>query len=345
MGRHHNVTEIGQSVSSLKSVKQPDFSSEDFRVRATTLLAMVAVLLLGPFAASHVLQGKYVLFSFTALVMAILVYNVVLWRRGRAEDAINLFLLVPIVVACIGMAIVKEGHMVSVWCYPALMSFYCVLPIRKAFIANALMLVVVTAASVYAMPFEYYTRVIGALVASSVFAGIMISAIDRQYQILHDRIVTDHLTGVFNRSLLETSLDSAFRTHGNSGKPMTLLSLDIDHFKSINDTFGHADGDAVLRSIGELLLKKTRKSDFVFRPGGEEFLVLLTGSDRNNGWQVAETLRKGIEALNVLPDRTVTVSIGVAELEDEATWKLWCRRADENLYLAKDQGRNRVVVQ
>ena len=126
---------------------------------------------------------------------------------------------------------------------------------------------------------------------------------------------------------------------------MTLAVLDIDHFKMINDKLGHSSGDDVLRGVGEFLLKRIRRrTDKVFRIGGEEFLVLLYDTDIEHGRQVAEELCSGFASLSLLPDRPVTISIGVAALQTGEAWEDWMKRGDENLYQAKLDGRNRVVA-
>jgi len=125
---------------------------------------------------------------------------------------------------------------------------------------------------------------------------------------------------------------------------MTLISLDLDNFKKINDTLGHDAGDDVLRGIGKLLQKRIRRSDKVFRLGGEEFLILLYETDSAQGLLVAEELRKKIESMRLLPDRSVTTSVGVATLQPKEDWRDWMKRSDDNLYRAKKEGRNRVLA-
>jgi diguanylate cyclase len=125
---------------------------------------------------------------------------------------------------------------------------------------------------------------------------------------------------------------------------MTLVSLDVDHFKSINDSLGHEAGDAVLSRLGELLRRRARSVDKVFRLGGEEFLVFLFGTDLENGKSVAEELRGIVESHDFLPDRKITASFGVATLRPAENWTEWIKRGDKNLYRAKEEGRNRVVA-
>ncbi len=129
--------------------------------------------------------------------------------EGNKLDSLNLFLLSPTVSIYLGYAVFNQGHLAAYWGFPALMSFYCFLPIRKAMLANVFLLLVLCVAAVLSMPVELYARMISALISSSIFASIMVSAVERQHNMLQNRIVTDHLTGVFNRSLLEPTLESS----------------------------------------------------------------------------------------------------------------------------------------
>lgn len=155
--------------------------------------------------------------------------------------------------------------------------------------------------------------------------------------------IIDSLTQVYNRSHLTVSLRSAEARERRFGTPMTIISLDIDHFKSVNDDYGHAAGDHVLQRVVEVLTSRLRDSDQVFRVGGEEFLVLLEGTPESQGVKVADELRQRVASTEILPERPVTVSLGVAQLQRGEDIDNWLKRGDERLYRAKNRGRNMVV--
>lgn len=126
----------------------------------------------------------------------------------------------------------------------------------------------------------------------------------------------------------------------------SILFFDIDHFKKINDTYGHKVGDQILQFVASVISQKVRASDFVGRWGGEEIVVALVGADEKDGYLKAEEIRKAVKSkvrVRSLAGLTVTVSGGVASLEGEATVEDLIKHADSAMYQAKQQGRDRVV--
>jgi diguanylate cyclase (GGDEF)-like protein len=158
------------------------------------------------------------------------------------------------------------------------------------------------------------------------------------------RAATDALTGLPNARTLHESLRRMLAYAGRRLEPLTLVLLDLDHFKRVNDTFGHEAGDAVLAGVGDVLASKLRGSDFAARYGGEEFVVLLPATDRAGGVAVANNLRELLTELRVPGlDAPVTGSFGVASYpEDALDASALLRVADQALYAAKAAGRNCV---
>ena len=156
---------------------------------------------------------------------------------------------------------------------------------------------------------------------------------------LHEQARTDALTGVGNRLSLQDWLTTC-----RSNRPAVLIMLDVDHFKQVNDHYGHGCGDRVLKAIAQCLQSHVRREDLVARVGGEEFLLLLSNMTLERGQYLAEKLRGKIAQLSVLPDgKRLTASFGVVLADADLFDKAWSQ-ADEALYKAKREGRNRVVV-
>ncbi|MEH3118352.1 MAG: GGDEF domain-containing protein [Methylorubrum populi] len=158
--------------------------------------------------------------------------------------------------------------------------------------------------------------------------------------------IRDPLTGLFNRRYLEAKLDEEINRSRRSGAPFSVLIIDLDHFKHINDTYGHLAGDFVIRHVSNLLIEQVRAGDTVVRYGGEEFVVLAPDSDLDEVMVFGERIREGIAADVVpLPDGReliVTASLGAAMFVADETPAQFLRRADEALYDAKRSGRNRL---
>lgn len=155
----------------------------------------------------------------------------------------------------------------------------------------------------------------------------------------------DQLTGLCNRAHIEESLRMEINRCSRYAHPLTILLFDIDHFKSINDTYGHDVGDLVLKEVSRRAQNKLRSVDLIGRWGGEEFLVILAETEKENALIVAEGVRKIIESGDYGLDRPVTVSIGVARFHEHDLPDTLVKRADLALYEAKHGGRNRVVLE
>ena len=156
----------------------------------------------------------------------------------------------------------------------------------------------------------------------------------------------DKLTGTLTRKYLEEALDEQIEVASQTGSKFSLVMYDLDHFKMINDKFGHRTGDYALKRVCDVVMSNLRETDIVGRYGGEEFIVILPDTDASDAELVAEKLRKKIEQEKILDNRRdVTVSLGVASYPLHGEWQdELVERVDQALYVAKQQGRNRYAV-
>ncbi|MCK1358724.1 GGDEF domain-containing protein [Bradyrhizobium sp. 199] len=166
-----------------------------------------------------------------------------------------------------------------------------------------------------------------------------------------ERAMTDTLTGLPNRRALEEFFRKAQITAMEKGEPLSLLMLDIDHFKKFNDNFGHGVGDQVLRLMAQVLRDKVREVDLPARYGGEELIAVLPGADLSAATVIAERVRRAIAECQITRRSTgetlpsITVSIGAAQFQPGETMNELVERCDRALYLAKRNGRNRVIAE
>jgi diguanylate cyclase (GGDEF)-like protein len=159
----------------------------------------------------------------------------------------------------------------------------------------------------------------------------------------------DSMTGLYNHGFFHDRLEEEIRRSQRYGRPLTLLMLDIDHFKVFNDTYGHSVGDVILKNLSKLLRVAARMEDIVARYGGEEFAVILPETGPEGAMLFADRLRKLLESkmherAGLPPGIRITVSVGVAGWSGDGTPEDLIDAADRALYRAKKEGRNRVCV-
>ena len=174
---------------------------------------------------------------------------------------------------------------------------------------------------------------------------LQIQAANEQLKIISQ---TDGLTGLLNRKTWEEELEKEFLRFSRHQQPCSLIMFDIDHFKKINDGYGHPAGDAVIRSTAEILKQNIREVDSAGRYGGEEFAVILVNSDAEGAKIVAERIRKQMEVNSIEYDSQLikyTVSFGISQLTPKMTDRTyWINCADQGLYQAKQAGRNTCII-
>lgn len=167
------------------------------------------------------------------------------------------------------------------------------------------------------------------------------------YRVATQSALRDPLTGTGNRIAMDQSLTREIAVTRRNKAPLSVLMVDVDHFKHVNDEYGHYTGDEVLRAIAQGLKSQLRNIDRVFRYGGEEFVVLLTDTDRETAVQIGERLRSTVLGLafpHHAPSLTMSISLGCSTLMAGETADSLVQRADSALYVAKREGRNRLVL-
>ena len=171
-----------------------------------------------------------------------------------------------------------------------------------------------------------------------------ISALMEKREALIQEARTDGLTGLYNRRHGEAAMAQAVQAAHAGAQPLTLIACDVDHFKQVNDQFGHPAGDRVLKNVARLLLKHIRSSDTAIRWGGEEFFILLINCPAEAARQLAERIRRAMASHHDEEAGAVTLSLGVATLQPDESLAQWISRTDSALYEAKRSGRNRLVM-
>ena len=170
------------------------------------------------------------------------------------------------------------------------------------------------------------------------------------YEMIKHKSHTDSLTDLWNHGFFQDQLTDQVKNTKNKKGTLTLIILDIDNFKKINDTYGHQNGDIILKEVAKILIESSRETDYICRYGGEEFSCILTKTNKEKGYAIAERIRQNIEQhnfSNFLPDQNikVTVSTGLAVFPDNAqTKEELINLADKAMYISKFSGKNQTSV-
>ena len=314
----------------------------DFRFAVLTLFGGLTILGVLPMAAYRFAHGELVAGVMDTLIVLSLAGAVWhLWRGGKIEH-----------VAMAGACIVNVGAVVAglllglpgmFWFYPVMLANSLLISPRHAIIASLLALSLLAAFGRFDSVLLHVVFVATALIVG-LFAYIFARRTASQHAQLQLLVTRDALTSAFNRRAMGQELPIAIEASRRTRAPVALAVMDLDHFKRINDGFGHEAGDRVLLEFVRLVSEATRRGDRLFRYGGEEFVLLLPGVDAAGMAAVGESLRARVAGELSVGGKPVTVSIGIAQFVPGETPTEWLARADAAMYRAKQAGRNRVEL-
>ncbi|WP_337840780.1 GGDEF domain-containing protein [Rheinheimera sp.] len=321
---------------------------QDFYLMMVTLVGVLASFTLVPFVLYRLASGDYLVATVDLLLIGTCSLSVQwAWRTGDTERPG----LMMAVAFCIGAVTVvyKLGSDALYWIYPLMMFlFFLVAPLKALWLLlsmlSAIALLYLSDQShIFASSFQFVVFIATTLI-TCIFAYIFAYRTHLQRNELRKLATIDPLTGACNRHHLSDELTAAVQHYRTTGRDSGLMLLDLDHFKSINDQYGHQTGDQILMQLVPLLRQMVRQQDQIYRYGGEEFVILVQGIELADLHQLAEKVRHGIWQQLTLPDdKTITTSIGIACTSQARDWSHWLQLADQALYQAKHQGRNKVM--
>lgn len=316
----------------------------DFRLPIILFFGSCAVLGISPFAILRFASGQWLIGLVDLLMVAAIgTMMAYAWRTGNTRHA-GVVLALTNTIGCMAI-VVLLGPFGLYWTYMVVLANFMLLPHRGLAIACTLALLA-TAASQQSL-FASTAELLSFLTTSgmvAVCAMVFVSRSELQQRRLAHLARRDALTGIGNRRLMEEELDLLMQGALGPVENTVLAVIDIDHFKDINDRFGHEAGDLVIRDLTELVQSRVRKRDRLYRMGGEEFLLLLDGIEASALLPMLDGLRKTISETLDAPGGHLTVSIGAAVNEPGEDWRRWLSRADAAMYDAKQGGRNRVCL-
>ena len=315
----------------------------DFQLALIVLFGAITVIGVTPFAVRRLAQGQTLAGVLDlAIIACIAAAATIAWRTGRTRS-VSIFLAVAYSLGCVAIAHIADLSGV-LWVYPVLVANF-LLTTRVAALVISATAIFAIALSDAALP--DVALKLGFVVSASVvslFSFVFAARAAAQHARLETLAMRDPLTGAHNRRGLDSELRTAMSQSIHSGQPLGLLVFDLDHFKQVNDTYGHLAGDDVLRQLADLVRANTRMADRFFRIGGEEFSLLLPGATAASLHDIGEKLRMAVEREIKCGGRPVTMSVGAAPFRVGESAAQWLARADAAMYEAKRQGRNRTVM-
>ncbi|QBM18494.1 hypothetical protein MARI_26350 [Marinobacter sp. JH2] len=314
----------------------------DFRLSIVTLLSGSAILGITPFAIMRFLDGNLLAGFIDLGVLVALAGSLIYAWITHDTYRSGIFLAI---VCCSGAVAVGMwvGEVGLFWLYPCLVTTFFLAPSRIAAVLNLVsVLAMMTVESAFTSSVKMWTFLASTTIVSACSYVFAMRNKDQRNR-LEQLATIDPLTGVKNRRSMDQELDMAAANAERTGLSYALVILDIDYFKKINDEYGHGVGDNVLRDLVGLIEENTRRTDQLFRFGGEEFVVLFPGLDETNLKTVVANLQQGLRKWLKGPGGPVTSSFGVAMLRHGESVASWLSRADHALYQAKESGRDRVV--
>ena len=320
------------------------------RIRRNLNLALiltfgiVTVIMITPFAIYRLFSGQVVAACIDFLIVACITLGSVHAYVNNRTHGAALFLAITYSTGCIAVAYVA-GAAGPLWAYAVLQSNFLLVERKRATLISACTIAAV-AASPLALP-EVTHKAIFVVSSMTVclFAFVFSWRAELQHQQLEDLASLDPLTGARNRRGMQAEIEIAMATSRQGRKPIGLIIFDLDHFKRVNDRFGHEAGDNVLVEMANVVRRITRKSDKFFRLGGEEFALLIADANPADLSEITEKIRTGIAREVRCGDTPVTASFGASLLRAGETEAEWRDRVDAAMYRAKREGRNRSVIE
>lgn len=300
----------------------------------------LAALAITPFGFWRLSRGDWGQGVFDLMVVVVLLVLAYLGLRGRRLRPIGFAVASLYILASLFVAY-QFGPLGHYWFFPAIVAGFFVVRAGEAlWLAGLGLCAHVFLAARHGVGAELATFAATSLLVC-IFINVFATRLRQDNRRLYRDSTLDSLTGAGNRRLFDDVL--AELPHDVGPHDMSLLMLDIDHFKAVNDRYGHAIGDLCLNRLAHLLITDLQASQRLFRYGGEEFVVLMPGG-RAEARALAERLRSDVEHTQLIREAKITISLGVATRRPHEEVHAWMRRADDAMYAAKQQGRNRCCV-
>ena len=315
----------------------------EYREQMAFRVYLVICLVLLPFAAWNLVAGSLSAALSTSLAAMVTLVNT--WSYHRSQR----FWVRPDIISAIFIlansnAVFTLGAAASAWAFPTLLSFYWIHRQKKAALFAMLLSVLVSLICFLTLSLFEAMRIIASLFITGIFCHAAATFMEQQNRYLRRSAVRDHLTDTYNRRYMDKKIDETIERFRRNHVNASIIAIDIDHFKQVNDRFGHAAGDRALQKVAAILQSRMRSLDRVCRSGGEEFIIILPDTSEQQARIIADELRTTVAESAILDQQKITISCGVSTVHSGDNRDKWLRRCDQALYGAKGKGRDNVVT-
>jgi diguanylate cyclase (GGDEF)-like protein len=320
-----------------------DSSKLSFKFKIGFLFAALIVIGVTPIAVSRFLRAEYLRAVIDALVVFMAIACVSYAYFYNALKVAALVAAIFFTVIAVTVTYVYSPIFIC-WVFPAMFANFFLVKAKHAIMLSVLAIIAVVPIT---LGFGDLTDTVSMLTCLMFAGGIAYTCAhltEQQHTLLQEAAVQDSLTKLGNRRAMDEELNACVEDFSRIRTPATLIEFDLDFFKKVNDEFGHDVGDKVLIDVANVMQKSVRRTDRVFRFGGEEFIVLARNTTLEEAATITEKLRQQVEKEVKAGNKAVTASFGCAQLRERETKDDWFVRADKAMYQAKQQGRNCVVL-
>ncbi len=303
----------------------------------------LVIFIVTPFAIFRFVNNDWIMGSIDSLIVVSMLTTLMLAYKSSNIQIASTILAICSVIAAIA-SVYGKGVANIYWIYPVTVAAYYLLSPKQAILMMLFTLGAVSPVLYYGLQTVDLIAVVSSLLLTCLIGFIFATSAKFQRFELSRLASMDPLTSVGNRRALDQKLSELLLIQKKQPFTVCLIVLDLDHFKLINDENGHSVGDQILVQVAKVIEARIRVTDSLYRFGGEEFVIVLLDLNLCSAEKLAEELRHLVENDNLLPDKPVTISLGVAEYEENESSEMWFQRADRALYNAKQNGRNRVCL-
>ena len=305
------------------------------------LLSLICNIMVTPLAIKNLIIGHYILgFFLLAFTSTVAINTFSLWAFEKYP--FNRHILISLLIVSLLLTIADIGISGVFWIFPATVSFLFVLPTKEAIAYNSILCIGSAITCIYTMELSVALRAIVTLSCTCIISYLILSSLKALQKQIKEEASKDPLTGLLNRRQLDYYIQNSIAQFQRHATKTALLMIDIDHFKKVNDQYGHEAGDKVLIQCSTVLKQNVRETDFVFRLGGEEFLILARLDNDDAANTLAEKIRDCVSKETIIENHPITVSVGVCMINHKIDNDSWLKHTDKALYRAKNTGRNRV---